>query len=289
MDKSKAQVTEGLVSVIVNAALFAVKFWAGMVTGSIAIVADAWHTLSDSLTSIFVVFAVKLSTKKADKEHPFGHGRWEQISSIFVAVILGIIAWDFLRNSIIKFNNRESVVFGPLAVAITVLSIIAKELLAQFAFYLARKTGNLVIKADAWHHRSDTLSSVAVLIGILFGMFFKEKFWWMDSVLGMVIALMLFYATFEITKEAITKLLGEEPDKELLDKIHEEIRKMYNDDLHIHHIHLHNYVLHKELTLHIRLDGNMTIENGHKTATIIEEMVQKQFDMIATVHVEPLR
>ena len=288
MDKSKAQVTEGIVSVIVNALLFAVKFWAGIVTGSIALVADAWHTLSDSLTSIFVIFAVKLSTRKADKEHPFGHGRWEQISSIFVAVVLGIIGYDFLRNSITKFNNRESAIFGTLAIIITVVSIAAKELLAQYAFYLARKTGNLVIRADAWHHRSDALSSIVVLVGILFSMFFGEKLWWIDSVLGMIIALMLFYASFEIIKEAITKLLGEEPDQSLVDKIHGEIKKIYGDDLHIHHIHLHNYVLHQEVTLHIRLDKNKTIEEGHKTATVIEETLEKQFNMTATVHVEPL-
>ncbi|MCL2481595.1 MAG: cation diffusion facilitator family transporter, partial [Spirochaetaceae bacterium] len=99
MDKVKAQVTEGILSVVINAILFGVKFWVGIITGSIAIVADAWHTLSDSITSIFVVFAVKLSSKKADKEHPFGHGRWEHISPIFVAFVLAIIAYDFLKNS----------------------------------------------------------------------------------------------------------------------------------------------------------------------------------------------
>ena len=288
MNKSKAQVTEGIVSLVVNAALFAVKFWAGIATGSIAIVADAWHTLSDTLASIFVLFAVKLSTKKADKEHPFGHGRWEQIASIFVALILGIVAWDFLRNSVTKFNSRESVVFGKLAIAITALSIVVKELLAQFAFYLARKTGNLVIKADAWHHRSDTLSSIAVLAGILCSIFFGEKLWWMDSVLGAIIALMLAYAGFKIIKEAIDKILGEQADPKLVDRIQDEIKKIYSNDLHIHHIHIHNYVLHQELTLHIRLDKNLTIEESHKTASAIEEMLQRQFDMTATIHVEPL-
>ena len=83
MEKNKVQVLEGIVSVIVNTVLFALKFWAGMVTGSIALVADAWHTLSDSLSSVFIIFAVRLSSRKADREHPFGHGRWEHISSIF--------------------------------------------------------------------------------------------------------------------------------------------------------------------------------------------------------------
>jgi cation diffusion facilitator family transporter len=288
MNKAKAQVAEGLVSVILNAVLFGVKFWAGIATGSIAIIADAWHTLSDSLSSIFVVCAVKLSTRKADKEHPFGHGRWEQISSIFVAVLLGIIAFEFLKNSVIRFKNKETVVYGTLAIAVTVVSIIAKELLAQFAFYIARKTDNLIVKADGWHHRSDALSSVIVLAGILVSVFSGGKWWWIDSVLGMVIALMIFYATFKILNEAISTLLGEEPGQDLIDRINREIKKIYTDNLQMHHVHLHNYIMHKELTLHIKLDKNMSIENGHRVASNIEKIIEEQFNIAATVHVEPL-
>ncbi|MCL2705692.1 MAG: cation diffusion facilitator family transporter [Spirochaetaceae bacterium] len=287
MDKARAQVTEGILSVVINASLFGVKFWAGMVTGSIAIVADAWHTLSDSLTSVFVIFAVKLSSKKADKEHPFGHGRWEHISPIFVAFVLVIIAYDFLKNSIIRFTNKESVVFGTLAIVVTIVSIVIKELLAQYAFYIARKTNNPVVRADGWHHRSDSLSSLVVLIGILIAKFL-DNFWWMDSVLGIFCALAILYAGIEIIKESITKLLGEEPKQDLIEKITNEVKKIYKDDLQIHHFHLHNYVSQKELTLHIRLDKNMSIKNGHKIATIIEKMIKENFDMIATIHIEPL-
>ena len=288
MDKAKAQVTEGIASIFSNTALFAVKFWAGIVTGSIAIEADAWHTLSDSLSSIFVVISVKLSTRKADKEHPFGHGRWEHISSIFIAFLLGIIAYDFLKNSIVRFFSRQTAEYGNLAIIVTVVSIVVKELLAQYAFYVGRKTENTIVKADGWHHRSDALSSVVVLIGILFSIFFKEKFWWIDSVLGMLVALMIFYATFQIMREVITKILGEEPGQDLIDKISAEVRGIYKDDLDIHHFHLHNYVTHKELTLHIRLNKNITIKEGHKIATVIEDMIQQKFNMSATIHIEPL-
>ena len=288
MEKNKAQVLEGLASIIGNAALFGVKFWAGITTGSIALVADAWHTLSDSFTSVFIIFAVKLSSKKADKEHPFGHGRWEQISTIFVALVLGIVAYDFFKNSINKFANKETAVFGTLAVVVTVASILVKEMMAQYAFYLARKTDNLVVKADGWHHRSDALSSIVVLIGILASIIFREKFWWIDSVLGIIIAVMIFYAAIQIIREAITKLLGEEPGHDLIDKISSRIKSAYHYDLQLHHFHIHNYNIHKELTLHIMLDKNMTIEQGHKIATDIENIIEKDFGMIATIHIEPL-
>jgi cation diffusion facilitator family transporter len=284
MDKTKAGYVEGAVSIVVNSALFALKIWVSVITGSVALAADAWHTLSDSISSVVVVVAAKLGSKKADKEHPFGYGRWEQIASIFIAFFLGMIAFGFLEGSIRQFFDKEKVEYGTIAIIVTAVSIVVKELLAQYAFYIARKTGNSSVKADGWHHRSDALSSVVVLIGILFA----KQFWWIDSVLGIIIALMLFYATFVILKEAITKILGEEPDRDLTGAITDEIKKIYNDDLHIHHFHIHNYVSHKELTFHIRLNRDLTIGKGHIIASEIEKTILDKFGMTATIHVEPL-
>jgi cation diffusion facilitator family transporter len=285
MDRTKAGLTEGFLSIILNALLFVLKIWVSVITGSIALAADAWHTLSDSLTSIIVIFGVKLSSKKADKEHPFGHGRWEQIASIFVAIILAVIAYDFLKSSIIRFSHRESVTYGIAAIIVVAISIIVKELMAQYAFYVGRKTGNTSITADGWHHRSDSLSSIVVLAGILFA----KQFWWIDSVLGIFTALVLFYAAFVILRETITKLLGEEPSKELIAKITNEIKNVYHEDINnLHHFHIHDYVVHKELTLHLRLAKDMTIEDGHKIASAIEDMILEKFNMETTIHVEPL-
>jgi len=285
MNKVKGGYIEGAVSIIVNTVLFALKFWAGIVTGSLALAADAWHTLSDSISSIILVIAAKLMSKKADKKHPFGHGRWEQVAALFIAFILGIIGYDFLKQSIVQFRNRETVHFGIIAVVITVVSIAAKEALAQYAFYIARKTGNTSVKADGWHHRSDALSSVVVLIGITL----SKYFWWIDSALGAVIALFLFYAAFNIMKETVTKMLGEEPDADLIEKITAHVKAVYHDNLQIHHFHLHDYVTEKELTLHIRLDKDMTIEKGHQIASEIEEKIKEDFGIMATIHLEPLK
>jgi len=259
--------------------------WASVISGSIALAADAWHTLSDSLSSVAVVIAAKLASKKADKEHPFGHGRWEQIASFFIAAILAVIAYGFLENSIKHFWEKERVEYGTIAIVVTAVSIVVKELLAQYAFYMGRKADNSSVKADGWHHRSDALSSVVVLAGILFA----KRFWWIDSVLGIIIALMLFYAAFEILKESINKILGEEPGQELINKLTDEIKNIYYDDLKIHHLHIHNYISHKELTFHIRLNKDLTIEKGHKIASDIEELVLDKFGMSATIHVEPIR
>jgi len=289
MDKIKAGYLEGTVSIVVNAGLFAVKMWVALITGSAALAADAWHTLSDSLTSIIVVAATKFSSRKADKEHPFGHGRWEQLAALFIAMFLGIIAFDFLRESIniLRGEHTEPVQYGTLAIVVTVISIIVKEGMAQWSHYLGKKYDNASLIADAWHHRSDALSSIPVLIGIILAKYFQ--IWWMDGVLTIIVALMLFYVTFQIMKESINKILGEVPSQTLINSIKTEIAQIYPQNLELHHFHIHNYGMHKELTFHIRMDGEKNIKTGHETASKIEDMIEKKFAVSTTIHVEPLK
>ena len=283
MNKKRAGYIEGVVSIVINTLLFFLKLWVGIITGSIALKADAWHTLSDSVSSVVVVVATKLSSKKPDKEHPFGHGRWEQIAALIIAFILAVIAWGFLKDSFIKFNDREATEFGIWAIVVTIISIIAKEALSQYAFYIGRKTDNDTVKADGWHHRSDALSSVVVLIGILFA----KKFWWIDSALGAIISFMLFYATFKIAKDTINKLLGEKPNPELIEKITALIETESGSKIQPHHFHIHNYINHRELTFHIKVDKNMIIAKAHELATKIEKRIFTEFDIVATIHIEP--
>ena len=281
--KNRYGYQEGFISIVTNLVLFGLKYWAGVVTGSLALVADAWHTLSDSASSIIVVGSVKLSSRKADKKHPFGHGRYQEIASIFIAFLLGIIAYEFLTNSIDKFRQHESTQFGTLAIVVTSLSVVMKEGLAQYAYWAYRKTGYETLRADGWHHRSDALSSTMVLAGILLG----NRFWWMDSLLGFLISLMLFYAVFEIVKNSVDKLLGEHPDDMLIENVTALIRKVSEIEIYPHHFHLHTYGDHRELTFHIKLRGDLDITEGHQIATEIENAIREEIGMEATIHVEP--
>jgi len=282
--KNKYGYLEGIVSIIVNIILFVLKYWAGVVSGSVALIADAWHTLSDSISSLIVIIGVKLSSKKPDKKHPFGHGRYEQVAAIFIGFLLGIIAYEFLRESIDKLQSQESANFGTIAIVVTVVSIFFKEGLAQFAFWAYRKTGFSTMKADGWHHRSDALSSVIVLIGI----FLRDFFWWIDGAMGILISLMLFWAVFTIVKDAISKILGEQPSEEVIGKVKDIVNTYSEIELYPHHFHLHDYVNHKELTFHIQIDKDMSISEGHKIASDIEQLVEEQLNITATIHLEPL-
>ena len=281
--KNRYGYMEGIIGIIANLILFALKYWAGVVSGSLALIADAWHTLSDSASSLIVVGSVKLSSRKADESHPFGHGRYQQIASLFIAFLLGIIAYEFLINSIEKFRLHESTQFGTLAIVVTALSVIVKEGMAQYAYWTYRKTGLETLRADGWHHRSDALSSGVVLLGILFG----SRFWWIDPVLGFLISLMLLYAVYEIVRNSIHKLLGEKPDQGLINEVIDLIDKVSDREICPHHFHLHTYGDHKELTFHIMIPGTLNISTGHDIANTIEQALREEKGIEATIHVEP--
>lgn len=282
---SKLGYREGLVSIILNLLLFVLKYYAGIASASLALIADAWHTLSDSLTSLVVILGIKLSSKKPDKEHPFGHGRWEQISALIIAILLALIGVEFMKDAIAKLRGHEAADFGWLAYLATVASIVLKEGLARYAFYIARKTGNAAVKADGWHHRSDALSSLMVLAGL----FLSPYFWWIDSVLGMLISFMLFYAAYGIIREAVNKILGEEPSEEVIGKVEQIVKAEMGNVAYPHHYHIHHYGDHIEFTFHIKVPGEETVEEAHRKATLIEMQIKTELKIDATIHIEPLK
>jgi len=274
---------EGWLSIGINIALFIFKYVAGTLSGSIAIIADAWHSLSDSITSIVVIVGTKVSGKPPDREHPFGHERATLISSIVIGVLLFVVAFGFLEGSIKKLVYRERASYTYFSLYIVLVSILVKELLAQYAMYAYKKTGLEMLKADAWHHRSDALSSSIVLMSILLG----KMFWWIDGVAGIVISLLLAHAGYEVFKSSVGPLLGEAPNKELIYYI-SNLSKEVSDlkTLYAHHFHIHNYGTHKELTFHLKFPDNMTIKECHDIATKIESKIKEELGMEATIHLE---
>lgn len=276
---------EGWISVVGNLLLFFLKLWAGIVSSSLALIADAWHTLSDSVSSVIVLIGVWASGRPADKEHPFGHGRAELIASIIIGMLLAVIGFDFLVEGIKRLVEGTGAEYGRIAIIVTIISIVSKEALAQFAFYTYRKTGALSLRADAWHHRTDALSSVLVLVGILVG----QHFWWMDGLLGILLSAMIFYAAWEVLKEGIHPLLGERVRPHL----QQSLSKLANDiamrDVRLHHMHLHRYGEHVEFTAHIELPSRLSLEEAHKITDAIEAAIRKESGMVATIHAEPQR
>ncbi|MEM5947075.1 cation diffusion facilitator family transporter [Spirochaetia bacterium 38H-sp] len=273
----------GNISVSGNIILFAAKLVAGIATGSLAIVADAWHTLSDSISSVILLVGNKKAKKPADHEHPFGHGRAELVSSVMIGTILGMVAIDFTMEAIKKLFSPHAPRYSITAIAIIAVSILAKELMAQYAFYAARKTGSAAVKADGWHHRSDALSSLILLAGIILA----GSIPYADSILALIISALIALTAYHILRDAISPLIGESPERETEKNIQDIVDKHQDSKEKIHHLHIHRYGDHTEATFHIVLDGKTSLENAHKTASDIEKDIRKELNIEATIHVEP--
>ena len=282
-DQSKLAARAGWISILVNVLLFGLKYWAGIASGSVAIIADAWHTLSDSITSIIVVISVWIASRPPDEEHPFGHGRAEILASTIIGVLLAVIAVEFCIESVQRLVQQEAANYGTLAIAITALSVLAKEGLARYSIIIGKKTGSRSLKADAWHHRSDAISSVVILAGI----FLNKFIWWIDGAMGILVALLILHAAYGILKDVFNAFLGEKPDKQILKKINDICTKHYESAVYPHHIHVHHYGEHTEMTLHIKLDKNLSLEGAHNITSMIEDDIRAELGIEATIHTEP--
>jgi cation diffusion facilitator family transporter len=281
--KIKAGYLQAFISITLNIILFIIKYIAGIRSGSIAIIADAWHTLSDSFSSLILLFGFKLSSKPADKEHPFGHGRAELLASIVVGIILAIVGFNFLAEAIERLKHQQSASFGTFAFIVTIISIVSKEIMARYAIHFGKKYSSPLLLADGWHHRSDALSSLIVLVGILLGRYL----WWIDGVLGIIMAVLIFYTSYDILKTPFGKLLGEEASDEMLCSIIELIKSYITIPINLHHLHIHNYGDHQEITFHIKLDPDMKLSEAHSIADSIEKLLRDEMNIEATIHLEP--
>lgn len=275
---------EGVISIFLNIFLFVLKYWVGMKTFSIAIIADAWHTLSDSLTSLVVIIGFKISSKPADEEHPFGHGQAEVVSSVIIGTMLAIVGFNFLVASVQRFNNQQSANYSTLAIIVFVISVIAKEGLAQFSIRAGKKINAHSLIADGWHHRSDALVSLMVLTGIYVGRYF----WWVDSVMGIIVSLIIFYTTYIILKDSISALIGKEPAEDFKKEIKEIVTNGVSQDISLHHIHCHKYGDNKELTFHIRLPAEMKLGEAHRITDELENKIREKMKIETTIHIEPI-
>jgi len=276
---------EGWLSIIINTVLFGLKYWVGLRIHSVAMVADAWHTISDTLTSAIVIIGFWFASRPADKKHSFGHGRAETIASLIIGTLLAVVGFSFLKDSILRLIHREAVNFTVFAVIVFLISAFIKEALAQFSFWAGRKTQGRSLVADAWHHRSDAVASGLIVVGAIIG----KYFWWVDGVMGIGVSLLILQAAYSIIRGASSYLVGESVSASLERQIQDAIRKA-NSTIQlesVHHLHVHDYGEHKELTAHIRLPADMKIEDAHCIVTKIEKAIREELKLEITIHVEP--
>lgn len=281
--KERLGYIEGVVSAILNTVLFALKLWVGLVSGSVAMVADAWHTLSDTLTSAMVVAGFWVASKPEDREHPFGHGRAELITAIVISVLLGMVGLNFLKESWLQLRGREQVSYSVFAMIVFAVSALLKELLASFSIWAGKKIGSQALLADGWHHRSDAIASAVIVAGALLGRYL----WWIDGVMGLIVSGLIIYAAYDILKNSAGPLLGEGVSRTVEEKINAIAREHLPQGNGVHHLHLHRYGDHREMTAHMTMPADFSLEQSHEICEAIENEAREKLAIELTLHPEP--
>ena len=276
------------VTIFENVLLALGKLIAGLIGHSSAMISDAVHSASDVFSTIVVLIGVKLSSKESDKEHPYGHERLECVAAIVLAVVLLLtglgIGYDAIKN-ILGCNYKELTAPTVLALVAAIISIVAKEAMYWYTRYYAKRIDSSALMADAWHHRSDALSSVGALIGIGGAMLGYPV---MDSIASLVIFFFIAKAAYDIFKDAIDKMVDhacdEETEKAIYDAVLEQEEVLGIDMLQTRIFGNKIYV-----DLEIQLDENYTLKKAHDIAEEVHEHIEQNFPKVKhiMVHVNP--
>ena len=273
------------VSIVINILLTIAKFIVGFLNGSLAIISDGIHSLSDMITDLAVIFGVKFGSKEPDVEHPYGHGRIETFAGLFVAMALVFVGGGMIYYAALDVAKGKVIVPTTMMYVVTIVSILSKEWLFQITKKIAIKTHSSAAYANAWHHRSDSLSSVAVLIGLIVIKFgFKHG----DEIAAMAVGLMIIFVGISVIGYSLRELSEGAVDKDTI----EQIKQIINSNTAIRHWHkLRTRVIGREvfLDVHILVSPELNIAAAHAIAENLESAMHEQMarPVNIVVHVEP--
>lgn len=285
-NNEKIAIKVSIISIILNCLLTLIKFISGVISKSSAMISDSVHSLSDVLSTFVVIIGVKISNKKADSDHPYGHERIECVSAIILSGMLFVVGALIGINGIKNVTNSSNLVMpGVLALIVSIISIISKEAMYQYTIRVSKKINSAALKADAWHHRSDALSSIGSFIGILGSRLGFKVF---DPLASVIISLCIIKVSIDIFKDAIDKMVDKSCDKEVIDKVISVIEKNESvkniDDIKTRQFGNKAYV-----DVEISVDENLLLKDAHKVAEEIHDSVENEINIVkhCMVHVNP--
>lgn len=285
-NNEKIAIKVSIISIILNCLLTLIKFISGVISKSSAMISDSVHSLSDVLSTFVVIIGVKISNKKADSDHPYGHERIECVSAIILSGMLFLVGALIGINGIKNVTNSSNLVMpGVLALIASIISIISKEAMYQYTIRVSKKINSAALKADAWHHRSDALSSIGSFIGILGSRLGFKIF---DPLASVIISLCIIKVSIDIFKDAIDKMVDKSCDKEVIDKVISVIEKNESvkniDDIKTRQFGNKAYV-----DVEISVDENLLLKDAHKVAEEIHDSVENEINIVkhCMVHVNP--
>jgi len=274
-------VLAGILGIICNFILFCVKLVIGTLMNSIAITSDAMNNLSDMGSSVISIVSSKMSNQKPDKDHPFGHGRIEYLSSLLVSAIILFIGIELASSSLKKIFTQADTNITTLTIVILVISVLIKIWMFLYNYKFAKRINSLGMKATAIDSINDAIATSIVLISALISHFISYN---IDGYIGVLVAAFILFTGIKTAKETIDILLGKAPDKEMLDKITEFVTS-YDVVLDIHDLIVHNYGIGRELiSLHAEVSCDNDILYIHEKIDEIESALYKTFHLQAVIH-----
>ena len=275
----------GLVGIAINIILSVSKMIFGAITKSISIIADGANNTFDAISSIINLVGFKISGKPADDEHPFGHGRIEYVSALTLSFFILIMGVELIKTSIDKFRNPETVIFSVPAVIVLIISILAKLWLALFNRNVGKRINSVAVNAIVTDSLGDIAATTCSLIALISSKFTDLP---IDAVMGIVVALVIIYAGIDIIKGTIGPLLGEPPEKEIVDHL-EKLVMSYDGVVGIHDLVLHCYG-HSKIygSLHAEVPADIDILHSHDTIDLIERQVKEQLGIEISIHMDPI-
>ena len=283
-----------LVGSVVNLLLLVFKFVAGILGHSAAMLADAVHSLSDFVTDIIVIVFVRISSKPEDEGHDYGHGKYETLATAIIGLVLLFVGFGILWNgatSIWDFwQGGELKEPGMLALWAALVSILFKELLYQYTVLKGRRLNSQAVVANAWHHRSDALSSIGTAVGIGGAILLGERWLILDPLAAVVVSLFIMKVAIQLLVPCVEELLEESLPAEVEEKIKQEILS-FPGVTSPHHLRTRRIGSSYAIEVHIRMDGQITLEEAHHTATAIENRLKSEFGSrtYINIHVEPVK
>ena len=292
MERNKEIYRVTLVGVAVNVVLLLFKFVAGIVGHSAAMLADAIHSLSDFVTDIIVLVFVRISSKPKDKSHDYGHGKYETLAMTIIGMALLVVAVGIVYGGVVKvsawLSGQELEAPGMLALWAALLSVVLKEAVFRYSMVKARQLNSQAVEANAWHHRSDALSSIGTAIGIGGAIFLGQRWTVLDPIASIIVGLFIVKVSFDLLRNGIGDLM----EQSLPDEVETEILQLAGSVPGIsepHDLRTRRIGNHYAIELHILMDGNIPLREAHDKASEVEKLLRDRYgaETHIAVHVEP--
>lgn len=283
--RNKYGVLCGIVGIILNTFMFGIKFLAGILSNSASITADAFNNLSDSGSSLVSILGFKLASQKPDKDHPFGHGRFEYISGLAVSFIIILMGIELARDSVYKIFNPNQVRLTAVSAIILCLSILIKLYMAYYNNKIGKKINSAAMKAASADSISDVVSTTTVLLCMLLSYFTEIK---IDGFCGLAVSLFIIKTGVSTAGETINPLLGQPPKKEFVDEIH-NIVMSYPQVIGMHDLVVHDYGPGRTMvSLHAEVPENSDLLETHDCIDNIEKLLCEKLNCNVVIHMDPV-